>query len=57
MQDDEYLVLFYDKSDEKQSEIYDQLYNDYTKLCCKDTKIIDMFRFGRFLFRFCLQRF
>lgn len=29
MQDDEYLVLFYDKSDEKQSEIYDQLYNDY----------------------------
>jgi len=29
MQDDEYLVLFYDKSDEKQSEIYDQLYKDY----------------------------
>ena len=29
MQDDEYLVLLYDKSDEKQSEIYDQLYNDY----------------------------
>ena len=29
MQDDEYLVLFYDKSDEKISELYDQLYSDY----------------------------